>query len=127
MAGTISMLAGAAEVLPSPGGSSPNRSVTPRAENHSAHVRSLPEQPVVGIPEQPAQGSRYSAEVLERARSAGLANRTSLMFERDIDDGKMYLYIKDKRTGDEVIRIPRKQLETADPQPVPGHRVDVRI
>jgi uncharacterized FlaG/YvyC family protein len=128
MAGTISMLAGAAaEVLHSPVGSSPNRSVTQRAESRSAPVRSSPKQPVEGIPEQLAQDSRYPAAILERARSAGLANRTTLTFERDVKDGKMYLYIKDKRTGDEVIRIPKKQLETADPQPVPSRRVDVRI
>ncbi len=128
MAGTISMLAGAAaEVLPSPVGSSPNRSVTQRAESRSASVRSLPKQPVEGIPEKPAQDSRYPAAILERARSAGLGSRTTLMFERDVKDGRMYLYIKDKRTGEEEFCIPKKALETADPQPAPGHRVDVRI
>lgn len=128
MAGTINLLAGAAaEVLPSPVGASPNRSVTQRAENRSAPVRPLPKQPVEDIPEQPAQDSLYPAAILERARSAGLANRTTLTFERDVENGKMYLYIKDKSTGADVIRIPNKILENANPQPGPSHQVDVRI
>lgn len=126
MAGTIS-LAGAAEVLPSPVGSSPNRTVAPRAGIRGARVQSAAEQHVAATREQPTQNSRYASAVLEQARSAGLANHTTLMFERDIDDGKIYLYIKDKRTGDEVIRIPKKQLEPAGPKEVHGHRVDVRI
>ena len=128
MAGTISLLAGAAaEGLPSPVGASPNRSVAQRAENRSVPVRPLPEQPGEGLPVEPTQESIYPAAILERAQAAGLARRTTLTFERDIENGKMYVYIKDKSTGEEVIRIPNKILENASPQPEPDHQVDVRI
>ena len=127
MADTISLLAGAAaEVLPSPVGSSPNRSETQRAANRSAPDKSLSNQPVDGIPEEPPQDRQYLAAVLERARSAGLSNHTMLTFERDTD-GKMYVYIKDKRTGEEVIRIPERILEHVDAKSVSSRRVDVRI
>ena len=128
MAGTISLLAGAAaEGLSSPAGASPIRSAAQRTEYRSAPARPLPEQPVEGLPEQPSQDSVYPASILEQARNAGLARRTTLTFERDIENGKMYVYIKDKSTGEEVIRIPNKILENASPQPEPYHQVDVRI
>ncbi len=128
MAGTINLLAGAAaEVLPSPVGASLNRSATQRAESHSAPVTPLSRQPVESPPERPAQPSSYPATSPERAQTAGLAKRTTLTFERDLDNGKMYLYIKDKRTGEEVLRIPSKILKTVNPQADTGHRVDVRI
>jgi uncharacterized FlaG/YvyC family protein len=129
MAGTISMLTGAAaEVLSSPIGSSPIRSGPQRSENRSAPPESsLPNPPVVGVEEQPVQDQKYLASLLERARNAGLASTTTLTFERDNLDGNMYVSIKDKRTGEEVIRIPRKYLENAAPPQGPGHRVNVRI
>jgi uncharacterized FlaG/YvyC family protein len=128
MAGTISMLAGAAaEVLPPPVGSSPNRSGPQRSENRGAPESSAPKPPVEGIEEESAQHGKYLALLLERARNAGLANNTTLTFERDNLDGNMYLSIKDKRTGEEVIRIPKKYLENAAPHQGLGHRVDVRI
>ncbi len=128
MAGTINLLAGAAaEVLPSPVGASLNRSATRRAESHSAPVTPLPRQPVESPSEQRAQVSSYPTPIPERAQTDGLAKRTTLTFERDLDNGKMYLYIKDKRTGEEVLRIPSKILKTVNPQADTGHRVDVRI
>ncbi len=128
MAGTISFLPGAtAEGLPSPVGASPKRSVAQRGEYPSAPVRPLPEQPAEGLPEQPAETNIYPAAILERAQAAGLARRTTLIFERDVENGKMYVHIRDKSTGEEVTRIPNKILENASPQPEPDHQVDVRI
>jgi hypothetical protein len=64
---------------------------------------------------------------LEQARRAGLANDTTLTFERNDLHGNMYMSIKDKRTGEEIIRIPMKYSNDAAPHQESGHRVDVRI
>jgi uncharacterized FlaG/YvyC family protein len=124
MAGTINPLAGAAAgILPSPAGSSSNRSANPRTEEHRAPVRSAPIPPEAGT-----QVERtLLTSSLERARSAGLSQKTSLSFERDDESGKIYLSIKDRRTGEEVIRIPKKYLEGGDLPEKAGSRVDVRI
>jgi uncharacterized FlaG/YvyC family protein len=123
MAGTISPMAGAAAgILPSPVGSSPNRSANQRTAEHVAPVGSAPIPP-----EDNAQERALLRSSLERARSAGLSQKTSLSFERDDENGKIYLSIKDRRTGEEVIRIPKKYMESGDPPEKAGGRVDVRI
>jgi uncharacterized FlaG/YvyC family protein len=128
MAGTISLLAGAAaEVLPSPVGSSLSRSGPQRSEDRRAPERTAPKPPVEGIQEESFQDRKYLASLLEQARNAGLANSTTLTFERDDLDGDMYVSIKDKRTGEEVIRIPKKLLDSAVLHQGSGHCVDVRI
>ncbi len=128
MAGAIDLLVrAAAEVLPSPVGASLNRSVTQRADYNSAPTRPLPGQPADRPTGPPAQEGPHHAANAERAPGAGLAKLTTLTFERDVDNGRMYLYIKEKRTGEEVLRIPSKILGTAERREESGHRVDVRI
>jgi uncharacterized FlaG/YvyC family protein len=128
MAGTITMLAGAIqEVLPSPVGTSPIRAAIQRPEEPGAVETSARKQDIEGLIEGPAPDKTYLASILERAQKVGLSNSSSLSFERDATDGKMYLYIRDKRTGDEIIRIPKKYLEDAVLNQGQSHRVDVRI
>ncbi len=128
MAGTIDMLAGAAaEVLPSPVGTSPNRSVAQRVENTGAVDGSKRGLESAALSDGPAPDRTFLISVLEKARNAGLSKSTSLTFERDTTDGRMYLYIRDRHTGEEVVRIPKKFLEDATINQGQSHRVDVRI
>ncbi len=127
MAGTINFVAGAAEVLPPPVGPSANRSGTQHAERRGAPDGSIPGQSTEGSRGQSAQAARVFATADARGQNAGLSNKTTLIFERDGDNGRMYLYIRDKRTGEEVMRIPSKVLDDAEPQPSPNCRVDIRV
>jgi uncharacterized FlaG/YvyC family protein len=65
--------------------------------------------------------------VMERAQNAEIANNTTFSFERSDTDGKVYMSVKDKRTGKEICRIPKNYLSGIDPQYKPRHQVDVRI
>jgi len=128
MAGTINLMAGAAAgIFPSPVGSSPNRSATQRPEEHGTPGRSKLTPPEAGIPQEFAPERKLLTSSLERARNTLLSQKTSLSFERDDQDGKMYLSIKDRRSGEEVTRIPKKYAESGDPPQKAGSRVDVRI
>jgi hypothetical protein len=126
MAGTISFMAGAAaEVLSTPVGSSAKRTGMQHAENRSVAGRAIPGQPTEGLRDQMALDAKGLAPAPSQGRSAAPANKTTMIFERD-DSGRMYLYIRDKRTGEEVIRIPRKILGDAEPKPS-GSRLDIRV
>lgn len=128
MAGTIDLLVrAAAEGLPPHVGPSQNRSVTPRAEGRIIPERPLPEQPDGNVPEVPAANGTYPAAAPNYDQETVLSKKTILTFERDDRDGKLYLYIKDKRTGEEVLRIPRKLLDDANLLPELSPRVDFRI
>ncbi len=68
-----------------------------------------------------------STAVLERLQQTALASRTSVYYARDAEDGKMYLHVKDKRTGEDLYRIPKDYLKIPEPEVEPAARVDVRI
>jgi uncharacterized FlaG/YvyC family protein len=122
MAGEISILPGAAtEVLPSPVAISPNRSGAPKGS--TPQQKKSAESVPAGYPEDQA----VLGSILKRAQNVALANNTTLSFERDDADGKIYIYIKDKRTGEELYRIPKKLAANIDFQHDQSHKVDVRI
>jgi uncharacterized FlaG/YvyC family protein len=128
MAGTISLVAGAAaEVLSPPDGSFAKRSGLQRAENRGLPKESMPGQATGSPRAESAQDGRGLASTVARGQNAGSSHKTMLIFERDDKSGKMYLYIRDKRTGEEVVRIPRKLLGDAEPEPEAGSRVDIRV
>ncbi len=127
MAGTINLVAGAAEVLPPPVGSSANRSGTQHAERRGAPDRSIPGQSTEGARGPSVQAGKIAATADARGQNAGLSSKTTLIFQRDGENGRMYLYIRDKQTGEEVMRIPSKVLDDAESQPSPSRRVDIRV
>jgi uncharacterized FlaG/YvyC family protein len=130
MAGEIGKISGAAvEALPSPIVASSHRSNAQRHHESGASIRSTPRPATSadGLQDDYPADRTSLASILERAQNAALANTTSMSFERDDADGKMYLYIKDKRTGEDLYRIPKKYLAATDPKPGPGHTVDVHI
>jgi uncharacterized FlaG/YvyC family protein len=81
-----------------------------------------------GNPEHGATADEsYLVAKLEHAQDVALANTTTLSFERDAEDGRMYIHVRDKRTGEVLYRIPRNYLKDADPTLRPEHHVDLRI
>jgi len=127
MAGDIGLIAGAAvEARSSPIAASTNRSAKQHSENQEAP--SLDSQRKRASPEDGNPEARaLLTSMLERAQNVTLSNNTMLSFERDQDDGQMYLHVKDKRTGEELYRIPKKCLADIDPHLWQHQQVDVRI
>jgi hypothetical protein len=56
-----------------------------------------------------------------------LASDTTIHFERSEENGKMYIYVKDKVTGEELYRIPRDLARNPEPQSSEARQLDVRI
>lgn len=52
--------------------------------------------------------------LLKQAEAISLASRTVIYYARDEQSGRMYLYVKDRRTGEELYRIPKDYLPMAD-------------
>lgn len=128
MTGTIEMLAGAvAEVLPSPVGPLAIRSHAQRREDAGAVEKTEARLDVEALSGQDAPDKAFLASILEKARSAGFSKKTELSFEQDAANGQMYVYVRDKRTGEEVLRIPAEYLADAALRKGQVHRVDVRI
>jgi uncharacterized FlaG/YvyC family protein len=79
-------------------------------------------------PQEATQASKEAlASVLENAQRAALANDTTIYYQRDETNGRMYLHVKDKRTGEELYRIPKDYLPTPDKSPTESHTVDLMI
>jgi hypothetical protein len=130
MAGEISSVAGAvAEAHSSPVAASPNRSGAPRSTHRSVPGSTPPhnEGGREHLPEGYSEERALLNSILERARNVTLSHNTTLSFERDDADGRMYLHVKDKSTGEEICRIPKKYLSDIDPHLWQRHEVDVRI
>ncbi len=130
MAGEISIIAGAvAEAHSSPVAASPNRSGPPRSAERIAPGRTAPQDEggAESLPEGYSEERALLNSILERARNVTLSKNTTLSFERDDTDGRMYLHVKDKRTGEELYRIPKKYLSDIEPHLWQRHEVDVRI
>jgi uncharacterized FlaG/YvyC family protein len=66
-------------------------------------------------------------DLLQRAQDVELGKDTTYSFERSDKDGKVYISVKDKRTGGELYRIPKHYLTDVDLQNKQRHQVDVRI
>ena len=74
-----------------------------------------------------SNGKTYLMDLLQHAQDVELGKNTTYSFERSDKDDKMYISVKDKRTGGELYRIPKHYLSDVDPQHKPRHQVDVRI
>lgn len=75
-----------------------------------------------------AQANRETlAAILEFAQRATLASDTTIYYERDDQNGRMYLHVMDKRTGEELYRIPKDYLPADPANPAQAHRLDVQI
>jgi hypothetical protein len=134
MAGEIGAIGGGfADALPSPVAASPNRS-THQGQVAVPEARGAPGNPAPqagnvlndhkpGYPED----NTLLASILGRVQAAVQADNTAFYYERDGEDGKMYLHVKNKRTGEEIYRIPRNYLKNMEPSLLHRHQVDVRI
>lgn len=130
MVGEISQLSGVAlEALPSPAVATSNRSGVQRPE-----VGNVPDGPAPvketdtgGLQDRSSKDKTALASMVERAQSVELGNNTTISFARDDQDGEMYVYVKDKRTGEELFRIPKHYLKSVDPQNRQHHRLDLHI
>jgi uncharacterized FlaG/YvyC family protein len=107
----------------------PNRSGSPRSADRRAPDRTAPQDEgrAEGLPEGVSEERALLNSILERARNVTLSKNTTLSFERDDTDGRMYLHVKDKSTGEELYRIPKKYLSDIEPHLWQRHEVDVRI
>jgi uncharacterized FlaG/YvyC family protein len=134
MSGEISMITGVSvDALPSPVAASSNRFGSQR----STAPTEAPRAPETGAtqPGQDVQGKRSStAEEIklldmksEQVQQALMTHNAIFSFERDQEDGRMYLHVMDKLTGEEIYRIPKNYLRGTDPQQGQDHKVDVHI
>ncbi len=134
MAGEMISISGVlADALPSPAAVSVYRTGSHRPAA-PAKARGAPETSTShqktgaeGLQRSEPDDKELLAKILERAQNIVLAQNNKLSFERDTQDGKMYMYIRDKNTGEEVYRIPKNYLKNVDPRLWEPHRVDVRI
>jgi uncharacterized FlaG/YvyC family protein len=134
MSGEISMITGViAEALPSPVAASSNRSGSQRSkaptEAQSAPAMSAAQAKRGGEGTQsnaPEENKLLNVKS-EEAQKALMTHNATFSFERDQEDGRMYLHVKDKFTGEEIYRIPKNYLKGVDPQLGRDHKVDVRI
>ena len=130
MAGEITILAGTvAEAPSSPVVASSKSSGAARSAERTAPGRTAPQEKggAEDLPEGYSEERALLNSILERARNVTLSKNTTLSFERDDTDGRMYLHIKDKRTGEDLYRIPKKCLPDIEPHLWQRHEVDVRI
>lgn len=115
----LSATARAASMPPGPGA----RSEVPRTQ---ADHPSVDKEAAAGRAESeegstdPRRGEMDRAEketlvsLLKQAEAISLASRTVIYYARDEQSGRMYLYVKDRRTGEELYRIPKDYLPMAD-------------
>lgn len=134
MAGEIISISGAlADAHPSPAAASTNRPSSHRPvvshEARGAPATSTPQTKTgtAGLQKSEPEDKELLARILERAENIVLARNNKLSFERDTEDGRMYLFIRDKNTGEEIFRIPKNYLKNTDPHLWGSHRLDVRI
>jgi uncharacterized FlaG/YvyC family protein len=130
VAGEISQISGvAAEALPSPVVATSKRSGVqcPKLGDVRDRPVAAEETDMGGLQNRSSSDDTFLASMLEHAQSVALGDNTTISFERDDQDGKMYVYVKDKRTGEELFRIPKNYLTSIDPHHRQNHRVDVHI
>jgi len=135
MANGINLIAGAvANSVPSPAGTATKRSgVAQKSTAPADHEATRAEQAEL-LKKVQAQWSekevrekqRGPGSILELAENLSFASDTTIHFQRNDDNGRMYMHVMDKRTGEELYRIPRDFLQEMEPQSE-NHQVDVRI
>jgi uncharacterized FlaG/YvyC family protein len=130
----ISMIAGIhADSLPSPVAESSSRSgshsspVTSENPKDSGAPAPNPVFRMENLPDNSAENKEQAEARLERIRKTMVGQNTKLSFERDGTDGHIYLHVRDKTTGEEILRIPEDYLKNSDPSLLRHHEVDERI
>jgi len=120
MAGNLIISAVTAD-LHSPVSASPSRVESKGAERKTgaSGPGQTPEEP-------PLEDPGILEAHLTHARETITRENTTLSFERDAEDGRMYLHIRDKRTGEELERIPKSYLKNI-PHILEFHQLDVRV
>jgi uncharacterized FlaG/YvyC family protein len=95
----------------------------------TAAGRSAPDKETGGaVLEEAAQAKKEELSLLlDHAQRSALASNTTIYYRRDDQNGRMYLHVMDKRTGEELYRIPKDFLPALDPDPGDTHQVDVEI
>jgi uncharacterized FlaG/YvyC family protein len=135
MAYGINFLAGAvAHSVPSPAGTATKRSgveqkSTAPLQNEAtrAEQTELLEKVQDEWTEKGAREKREDLHsILELAETLSLASDTTIHFQRNDDNGRMYMHVMDKHTGEELYRIPRDFLQELEQQSE-NHHLDVRI
>jgi uncharacterized FlaG/YvyC family protein len=119
LVGEISQLSGAAvEAPPSPAVATSNRFGIQQPDVGSVLDKTAPakETDTGGLQDGSPNKKTPLASMVAHARSVELGNNATITFERDHQDGKMYVHVKDKSTGKELFRIPENYLKSADPQ-----------
>jgi len=130
MAGEISNLAGTAlAARPAPAAPPAHRagSRRPVPDADPEKAAALPATDKKGQAGGSPDLSSSLDEMVEKAQNRVLTNSTTLSFERDSLDGKMYICVKDRRTGEDLYRIPRNYLADSEASDTQSHQVDVRI
>ena len=64
--------------------------------------------------------------ILELSENLSLAKDTTIHFERNDENGKMYMHVCDKQTGEVLYRIPRDFLQDLSQEKL-NLQLDVRI
>lgn len=78
--------------------------------------------------EQVAQDRKETlAALLEYAQRAALASDTTIYYQRDDQNGRMYLHVMDKETGEELYRIPKDYLPAPSVNASESHQLDVQV
>jgi uncharacterized FlaG/YvyC family protein len=72
-------------------------------------------------------GKKTLAALSEYAQKAALASETSIIYQRDEQNGKMYLHVVDKHTGKELYRIPRDYFSPPDAMGDEPHQLNVQV
>ena len=67
-----------------------------------------------------------TSSLLDLTERMSFASDTTIHFQRNDDNGRMYMHVMDKRTGEELYRIPRDFLQEMESQ-ADDHQVNVRI
>jgi uncharacterized FlaG/YvyC family protein len=72
-------------------------------------------------------GRKTLAALSEYAQRAGLTNETTIYYQRDDQNGRMYLHVMDKHTGKELYRIPKDLLSSPTLKAEESHQLNVQV
>ena len=78
--------------------------------------------------EQVTQARKETLAVLmEYAQRSALASDTTIYYQKDDQNGRMYLHVMDKETGKELYRIPKDYLPAPSVKAAESHHLDVQV
>ncbi|MBM3791046.1 MAG: flagellar protein FlaG [Acidobacteria bacterium] len=80
-----------------------------------------------GWQEEALAGRETLKSLIEYAERAAFARDTTIVYRRDDQNGRMYLHVMDKRTGEELYRIPKDYLPALERAAAESHQLDIEI